>query len=82
MTLKKVFLTIVSTLVMVIPVKVIHMLLDVSYTSRIVDIVVMLGCGGLMLIIYYFVSSYFNLPQQILHIRKVSPKAILKRFRA
>ena len=48
MTLKKVFLTIVSTLVMVIPVKVIHMLLDVSYTSRIVDIVVMLGCGGLI----------------------------------
>ena len=82
MTLRKVFLTVVSTLVMVIPVKLLHILLDVSYTSRIVDIAVMLGCGGLMLVIYYFVSSYFNLPQQILHIRKVSPKAILKRFRA
>lgn len=82
MTLKKVFLTVVSTLIMIIPVKGIHMLLNVSYTSRLVDIVVMMGCGALMLIIYYLVSSYFNLPQEILHIRKISPKAILKRFKA
>ena len=67
---------------MIFPTLLIHDFINIAYTSRIIDILLMGFCGIIMLIIYYFVSVYFGLPQVIFGIKEVNPKAILKRFRA
>ena len=82
LTLRKLLLILVASFIMVLPVLFIHNLINIAYTSRIVDILLMGLCGITMLTIYYFVSVYFGLPQVIFGIKEVNPKAILKRFRA
>lgn len=70
-----------ASLLMVIPVFVIHSLIPFDYTSRIVDILIMSGCGILMLIIYYYVSVKMNLPQKIFDIEDISIRKLIARFR-
>ena len=82
LTLRKLLLILVASFIMVLPVLFIHNLINIAYTSRIIDILLMGLCGITMLTIYYFVSVYFGLPQVIFGIKEVNPKAILKRFRA
>ena len=53
--------------------------LDVSTTNRIVNIFQLAIYGSISLCIYIFVSSYFNLPQQVFHINSIS--GILKKFK-
>ena len=81
LTIRKTLFIVVSSLIMVLPVYGLHTLLHFSYTSRILDIVIMGVCGILMLDIYYFVTVKLGLPQVIFGIKDISPKAILKRFR-
>lgn len=81
-TLRKILFILLSSLIMALPVYLLHSLINFSYTSRILDIMIMAVCGVLMLVIYYFVSVFFTLPQRIFGIEEISPKAILKRFRA
>ena len=81
LTLRKTLFIIISSLIMVLPIYGLHALSQFSYTSRILDIVIMAICGILMLDIYYFISVKFGLPQVIFGIKDISPKAILKRFR-
>ena len=82
LTLRKLLLILIASFIMIVPTLFIHNLINIAYTSRIIDILVMGLCGIIMLTIYYFVSIYFNLPQVIFGIKEVNPKAILKRFRA
>ena len=82
LTLRKLLLILVASFIMALPVLFIHNLINIAYTSRIIDILLMGLCGITMLTIYYFVSVYFGLPQVIFGIKEVNPKAILKRFRA
>lgn len=81
-TLRKTLFILLSSLIMALPVYLLHNLINFSYTSRIIDILIMGVCGVVMLVIYYFVSVFFTLPQRIFGIDDISPKAILKRFRA
>ncbi len=81
LTLRKTLFIIIASLIMVVPIYLLHGLLQFAYTSRILDIVIMAICGMLMISIYYFVSVKFGLPQVIFGIKDISPKAILKRFR-
>ncbi len=81
LTLRKTLFIIIASLIMVVPIYLLHGLLQFAYTSRILDIVIMAVCGMLMISIYYFVSVKFGLPQVIFGIKDISPKAILKRFR-
>ena len=82
LTLRKLLLILIASFIMIVPTLFIHNLINIAYTSRIIDILVMGLCGIIMLTIYYFVSVYFGLPQVIFGIKEVNPKAILKRFRA
>ena len=82
LTLKKLLLILIASFIMIFPTLLIHDFINIAYTSRIIDILLMGFCGIIMLIIYYFVSVYFGLPQVIFGIKEVNPKAILKRFRA
>lgn len=81
LTLRKFLFIIIASLLMIAPVKFVHILIGFEYTSRIVDIVILSICGIFMLLIYYEASVFFNLPQQIFNIKTPSVKAILKRFR-
>lgn len=81
LTLRKTLFIIIASLIMVVPIYLLHGLLQFAYTSRILDIVIMAICGMLMISIYYCVSVKFGLPQVIFGIKDISPKAILKRFR-
>lgn len=82
LTLKKLIMIIVCSLVMILPVYFIYNLIGFAYTSRMVDIILMCICGVVMLVIYYFITVYFELPQHIFGIKEVTPKALLKKFRA
>ena len=82
LTLRKMLFILVASFIMILPALFIHNLINIAYTSRIIDILLMGLCGVIMLTIYYFVSVYFGLPQAIFGIKEVSPKAILKRFKA
>jgi O-antigen/teichoic acid export membrane protein len=53
--------------------------LQVSTTNRIINILQLTVYGSLSLIIYLFVSSYFNLPQQIFHIGSIDQ--IIRKFK-
>ena len=80
-TLRRVVQTLISTAAMLLPAFGIHSLLHLSYLSRLKDIIVMGALGLLMLIIYFIVSSLFRLPQQILGITDITPRALIQRLR-
>lgn len=81
-TLRKILFIILSSLIMILPVYLLHHLINFAYTSRILDILIMLVCGVLMVVIYYFVTVFFTLPQRIFGIDDITPKALIKRFKA
>ena len=70
-----------ASLLMVMPVYVIHSLIPFDYTSRVLDIVIMGGCGIIMVLLYYYVTVKMNLPQTIFDIEDISIKKLLSRFR-
>lgn len=81
-TLKMALFVLLSSLIMAAPVYLLHSLLNFAYTSRILDILIMAVCGILMLVIYYFVTVFLTLPQRIFGIEDITPKALLKKFKA
>ena len=50
---------------MIIPALVIHNLIPFNYDSRMINILIMLVLGIIMLVVYFYISSYFKLPQII-----------------
>lgn len=81
-TLKRTIKIIICSIIMIAPALLIHYFLKFNYNNRLLDIMIMGAEGVLMLIIYYFSSTFAKLPQEIFGIEKVSIKDILKRFRA
>ena len=71
----------VSSFIMVIPALFIHIQFNLTYTSRIIDILIMILCGVAMIIIYYFVTVCFKLPQTIFNLESVHFKDLLKKLK-
>lgn len=81
LTLKKILYITISSIIMIVVGSLIHSLFGFAYTSRIIDILIMCICGALMLAVYYFITVYLGLPQQIFGIQDITPKALIKKFR-
>lgn len=81
LTLKKILFITISSIIMIVVGSLIHSLFGFAYTSRIIDILIMCICGALMLAVYYFITVYLGLPQQIFGIQDITPKALIKKFR-
>ena len=75
------FMITISSLAMVIPAIVIHNLIGFDYQSRLIDIGIMGGVGILMVIIYYFVTVHFSIPQKILQMDDVSIKQLISKLK-
>lgn len=71
-SLKKFAIITLASLIMVAPATLIHYFLHFDFMSRVMDIVIMMLLGILMVIVYYFVSTKFNLPQTIFGLEDVS----------
>lgn len=71
-SLKKFAIITLASLIMVAPATLIHYFLHFDFMSRVMDIVIMMPLGILMVIVYYFVSTKFNLPQTIFGLEDVS----------
>lgn len=80
-TFNKLFRVIVASIIMVLPAVLIHNIIPFNYNSRLFDVMLMMGLGLIMLVIYYYVSVAFKLPQEIFNIKEVSIRKLLKRFR-
>ena len=80
-SLKKLLSITLSALFMILPVLVIHKLIPFNYDSRIKDIIIMGGLGIIMLPTYFYISSFFKLPQIIFNLEDSSIKSLLRKIR-
>lgn len=80
-TLKKSLYILGSALLSIVPAYYLSSLIPFDYTSKILDILKMGFFGIIILIAYYLISAKLGLPQSIFGIEKLSPKAILSKFR-
>ena len=71
----------ISSLIMVIPAMVIHNIIPFDYSSRLIDLVIMMVLGIMMLIIYYLTTKNLQLPQQIFDLEDVSIRSLISRLR-
>lgn len=71
----------ISSLVMIIPAIIIHMLIPFDYSSRIMDIAIMGFLGLLMVVIYYLFTVWLKIPQRVFAIEDISLKKLLRKIR-
>ena len=72
----------ISSFIMILPGFLVHNLFHLIYTSRVLDILVMMLCGVIMVLVYYGITVFLGLPQAIFNIKEATPRALLKKFRA
>lgn len=79
-TIRRTIKITICSLIMVIPSVIIHGLLHFTYTSRVLDIVLMMPLGIIMVVVYYLTTTYIRLPQAIFHVKDLSVKTLIRRF--
>lgn len=80
-TFKRLIVIFVISIIMAIPAYVIHLLLQITYDSRLFVFLIMSFLSVLMFIIYYRLSVKCGLPQAIFKIKDPSIKALINRFK-
>ena len=78
---KRFVLIIIASLIMVIPTSLLSLLVNFTYTSRILDILMLSIHGIIMLVIYYFVTKKMGLLSKIFELDDVSITSLVKRLR-
>ena len=81
-TFRKTLFILISSFIMILPGVLVHNLFHITYTSRVLDILVMMLCGIIMVLVYYGITVFLGLPQAIFNIKEATPRALLKKFRA
>ena len=81
-TSRKTLFILISSFIMILPGVLVHNLFHITYTSRVLDILVMMLCGVIMVLVYYGITVFLGLPQAIFNIKEATPRALLKKFRA
>ncbi|MBQ6126080.1 MAG: oligosaccharide flippase family protein [Erysipelotrichaceae bacterium] len=76
---------VLSSLFMVVPAVAIHGIIPFEFvngiTGRLLDILIMGGLGIVMLVVYYFASVGFGIPQKIFDMEDISVRKLISRLR-
>lgn len=80
-SLKKAIVIGLSSLIMIIPGIIVHVILPIDYTSRIVTVLCLGIVSFVMMFAYFEVGRLFNLPQTVFGVKDISILKLLRRFK-